>query len=70
MNPNIPVVDPDLQQGREGGGGGGEGGRWTFRVSFWSKNKGLPGPPPPDPSPGSTTEFYSKGTETRNKTIK
>ena len=43
--PNSPVVDPDFQLGRGVGGGGGAG--WTFRVSFWSKSKGLPGPSGP-----------------------
>ena len=45
-----------------GGGGGGGGGQKIFfsviRASFWSKNKGWPGPP--GPSPSSSTVLRGK----------
>ena len=63
--PNSPVVDPDFQLGRGVGGGGVRGGPFGFH--FGLKVRGFRAPRAP--SPGSTTAFYSKGTEALNKDL-
>ena len=61
MNPNIPVVDPDLQQGREGGGGGGgkgDGGPFGFHFGLKIRDflAPLPRTPLQDPLLNSTVK--------------
>lgn len=66
MNPKQSSGGSRLSAGERGGGGGGvRGGPFGFH--FGLKVRGFRAPRAP--SPGSTTAFYSKGTEALNKDL-